>query len=259
MKGKKDDTKQFVRLVSKGTLRCETFIGEEAKKRQGPTWKVNTLVPALNRRSEQLYIETRNALCSLRNFQNEIKDGKSQLSVESSSIDSIAESICDTWKITDGTQWVVWLLNNWDPMQSGYPPSSTQALSKSFPPWILRQDFLQETKKAPLVCRRATITLHAGISKRDAQRLMDFVLETFNTSKGKGGRPSLTDREREMIHNEFNREGIPRPAGRAAMISKVQKNLIANGCNKISTTTIGNEMRNWLRMQGQPVRRYSPS
>lgn len=257
MQGKNDDSKNFVRLASRGTLTCETVLEEE--RLQGPTWKSDTLIPALSRRSEQLYIDTRNALCSLPTFQNEIKYGKSQLSVGGVNIESIAESICDTWKITDGIEWVIWLLHNWDPVQSSYPQLSPQALSKSFPPWILRQDYLQETKKAPSVCRRATITLHAGISKRDAQRLLNFVLKTFGASKGRSGRPRLTDREREMMHNEFKKLGIPKPAKRNAMISKVQKGLIAIGCDKISATTIGNELRKWLVVQGQSVRRYSPS
>lgn len=143
-------------------------------------------------------------------------------------------------------------------MQSSYPLLSTEALSEGFPPWILKQDFLQETKKTPSVCQRATITLHAGISHRDAQRLVDFVLKSLGASKVRSGRPRLTDRERGMMHKEFDKLGIPKPAKRSAMISKVQKSLMANGCDKLSMTTIGNEMRKWLRTRGQSVRRYLP-
>jgi hypothetical protein len=278
MQGKYEEASSFVELVSTGSsTHKEVYcLDQNRNKKQrrinpelvqvdqkrlthwnGPSWEHDQLIPALNRRNEQLYIDTRNALCSLKNFRTHFKRARAKIAAGRDTADSLAEDLCKTWLITDGTDWVKWLLTNWDAEQTSCPPLSAQAVPDSFPPWALTLDYLTEAKNQNSVCHRATVTMHAGISRRDAYRLVDFILKNLNTLEVRGGRPRLTDREREMIVNEFERIGIPRPAKRTAMISKVQRNLVANGCRKIGTTAIGNELRKWLTTKGQVVRRYS--
>lgn len=248
---------EFATTIRKGTSTCREILSDDlgGDEVEGPTWDLECLIPAKGRRNEQLFIETRKSLCSLSRFQDAIKVGQKCLSAGSLK-EHIAESICETWKITEGKDWVIWLLEHWNPLRSSLPPLSSDAAVKSFPPWMLQLDYLRETTNAPPICRVVTITLHAGISKTDTQRLIQFVFKKLPTAERIGGRPRLSDIERNILQTEFAELGIPKPARRKTMIRKVQKKLVSRGLRRISETAIGNVLRSWLIEQGQTVRRH---
>ena len=150
---------------------------------------------------------------------------------------------------------MVWLIGHWDPTKTKQPPLNPDT-HNSFSPWTIELNFLQATKAGPEVARCATITLHAGVSGREAQRVVALAQKVLDPSNRRKGRPGLTDMERARLRSEFAKLGIPKSQRRTAMIRKVQEACMRSGNRQLSTTVIGDELRDWLHENNQPVRRY---
>lgn len=234
----------------------EEFLEKHFHWRGHALWRSERLVPVHNRKTEQLFIDSAKALCSVTAFRKDIQQIRKELLRRPVAIDQIVTKLCTDWKIADGEEWVAWLIKHWDPTVEQYPPLSQPPPVDSFSPWTIEHNYHRDTKTGPGVCRTAIIVLHAGVSRRDARRVAARAQEALDPSRHRGGRPGLSDLERDMLRKEFAKLGIPKPYQRTAMCRKVQAACTQSGNPRFSLSLIGNEYRRWLQERGQPVRRY---
>ena len=134
-------------------------------------WRTEVLIPAYDRRTEQQFIDTRNALCLVRAFREEIMQLRNLSSLQQGFLHAQVGQVCRDWKINNGEGWVLWLVGSWNPSTAKYPPLHSQTPSESFHPWAIELNYLREPEAGPDICLSATITLNAGVSGREAQRI----------------------------------------------------------------------------------------
>jgi hypothetical protein len=149
------------------------------------SWKSELLVPVKSRRTEQLFIYTRNELCSSPVFTDDVIAIKNQLArFGDAYLEGAAKQLCKDWKIVNGTEWVIWLLRNWDPTKTAYPPITPSPPDESFSPWTIELLYQQtEAGATREVCRSATITLYAGVSGREAVAAANLAQQALDSSK----------------------------------------------------------------------------
>lgn len=217
------------------------------------------LIPVHDQRTEQLFIDTRNALCQIPAFRDDIIYIRRHLpSLDSTAVESIATVICRSWKILNGEAWVILLLRHWDPAAAKYPPSVPPNPSEGFSPWTIELNYLQDMNTGQDVCRRAIITLNAGVSGREALRVAALAQQQLDRSTRRKGRPGVTDIERDILRSMFVKLGPPKPSKRTATILKVQKDCTQlDHPRQFSKSVIGQELRQWLIEKEQRVRRYT--
>ena len=220
------------------------------------SWRNEVDATLYGPRTAQQFLDTRNFLCSVSAFREEIIQIRNNLSSFAASLQSVAETICRNWRISNGKEWVTWLITHWDPAATQYPPIGSPIPPDSFPPWTIERHYLQQANGEPGVCRGVTITLNAGVSGREAHRITELAHKALDRSIRKIGRPRLSDLDIETLRAEFVKLGIPKPQQRAAMTRKVQKACVRSDNRRFSTTFIGKQLRQWLREQKQTVRQY---
>lgn len=224
--------------------------------RSHASWRNEVQATLYNPRTAQQFFDTRNFLCSVPAFREEIIETRNKLSRVEAFLDQIAESICNNWMIPNGKEWVTWLITHWDPAATQYPSIVSPIPPDSFPPWTIELHHLQQTNGETETCRGVTITLNAGVSGREAHRITELAHKALDRSIRKIGRPRLSDLDIETLRAEFVKLGLPKPQQRAAMTRKVQKACVRSDNRRFSTTFIGKQLRRWLREQKQTVRQY---
>lgn len=208
------------------------------------SWRTEVQGTIYGPRTAQQFFDTRNFLCSVSAFREEIIQIRNNLSSVEACLDMVAETICSHWMISNGKEWVTWLTKHWDPAATQYPPIVSPIPPDSFPPWTIALHYLQQTNEEPEVCRGITITLNAGVSGREAHRITELAYKALGRSLRKIGRPRFSDLEIENLRSEFVKFGIPKPRQRAAMIRKMQKTCVRSDNRRFSTTFIGKSYGN---------------
>ena len=176
-------------------------------------------------------------------------------------LSSAAQQLCDRWKV-DGLYWVIWLVEHWDPGHDELPPFEPNNRLPHLIPvlrkWVVTvesviDDAEKGTAGQPF---RATLTLYPGVSLRDVRAAAQIALQHLEPStKMKGARPGLTDIDRTMLREEFEKLGIPANRTRARRVRMVADRMKQHG-RVMSESVIANELRAWLREKGEPVKSY---
>jgi hypothetical protein len=128
--------------------------------------------------------------------------------------------------------------------------------SDGFDPWTIEVHKVRESGAKQAVCC-ATVTYRAGISDRERERVSRLAYKYLDSRGKQKGRPRVSDRQREALRAQFERFGKPKPQQRLAIILKVQKACDESGIGLFSQTFIGGQFRQWLREQGETVKRYA--
>lgn len=180
--------------------------------------------------------------------------------VQGHKLSSEAEQLCDRWGI-EGVHWVIWLVQHWDPDLADLPPFEPRDRLDLLPVlrnWVLTIDsIIDDAEKGsagkPL---RATLTLYPGASLRDVRAAGQIALQQLEPStKRKGARPGLTDIDRTVLREEFEKLGIPAHRTRTRMVRMVADRMKQHG-RPMSESVIAHELRVWLHQKGEPVKQY---
>jgi len=247
-------------LGAREGARC---IGEQVSVlKGGHRHRVQTWVPSSGRKDEQAYLSQRDALCRNIAFRQEIQtfrelhlEKMSQYDqVQSNKLTLDAERLCERWGF-EGTEWVLWLLENWDPAQTELPPREPVEFMPTLGSWVLKVEYRTQPgiEERPY---RAILNLKAGISVREAQRAATVAVKAMRSAaKAKGTRPGLTELDRELLREIFNELGLPQPRGREKAIEKAVT-VMKERLRPLSRSKVAAEYRRWLKDQSQPVKHY---
>lgn len=173
-----------------------------------------TFGPLFSRKTEQAFIDTRNALCTNPRFREEII--KFRVSLADVRYDNLCEDVvthylCEEWRLSGGEKWIAWLIKNWDPETSQLPPHESCVMSNSFYPWTIKIEYLNSGGQPGVgIGIKATISLNAGVSEKEAVAATKLAIKKLNPDKGRSGRPSISDIDRAELRNIFERQGLPK-------------------------------------------------
>lgn len=181
--------------------------------------------------------------------------------IQGHKLSSEAQQVCTRWGI-EGLQWVIWLVEHWDPDLAELPPFEPRDRLDLLPVlrnWVLTIDSIVDDVEKGGAGRplRATLTLYPGASLRDVRAAAQIALQQFDPgTKRKGARPGLTDIDRTMLQEEFEKLGIPAHRTRRRTVQMVADRMKQQG-RPMSESVIANELRAWLLQKGEPVKHYS--
>jgi hypothetical protein len=166
--------------------------------------------------------------------------------------------LCSSWGLThpQDKNWALWIIRNWNPAHNELPPAEPETARPWLDRWSLRIDNIRLQGQPSDIPFHATLTLVRGVSLRQAQAAVELAVNALNQKPSTGSRPRTSDRELEFLRAEFKNLGIPKPRKRSAMIRKVQEAYKRFYNRDLGKTFIGNQLRQWLSEQKQPVRRY---
>ena len=203
-------------------------------------------------------------LCQDRAFQHDVQRLRGRYPcaywIHGHELVSEAQQLCNRWGI-EGLQWVIWLVEHWDPDLTDLPPFEPRDRLDLLPVlrnWVLKIDSIVDETETGDAGRplRATLTLYPGASLRDVRAAAQIALQQFEPgTKRKGARPGLTDIDRTMLREEFEKLRVPAHRTQRHMIGMVADRMKQHG-RPMSESVIGNELRAWLRQKGEPVKQY---
>ena len=171
------------------------------------------------------------------------------------SFDCDSKAISQKWAVSD-VRWIEWLVRNWDVTKPSMPPFGPQDRGLLLDRWRVEFDYYVPYIGNTII-REARIVLRAPVSLSAAITAAETALRKLNAGeKVRKGRPGITDVDRANLRTIFERHGIPRPQERLKLIRKARSAMASLG-RDISETTIGNELRRWLRTKGQPIKTYT--
>jgi hypothetical protein len=179
----------------------------------------------------------------------------------------LAHHLADKWGLADvynGMRWLVWLLEHWDVSAQQLPlwdvpdtgSPSGRLLTPLFTSVTAGIEYVvrPEAGEKDTTPRRAVIELFPGVSLEEARQVLEAAVQALGKSRIKG-RPGLTDYDRALLRRLFEQHGLPRAQERLRMIRRIAEQMRAYG-RTVSATKIGDELREWLKNQGERVRKY---
>jgi len=252
----KSSNQEYVVIHTSSEASCSYPLGAIAE------WESTFFAPKFNSKTEQSCLDTRNAILKIPRFQYHVLTLRHYiLKNPDCKLYDLVEEACKGWRIQGGENWLYQLV-----LYSDFPKAKNpvfnynkNARPRDFYPCVIELQMLTplpSERKSPRKPHQSIVTLHAGVSLREAQRATKFAVDMLRRGQPtKKGRPGLNDVDRQFLREEFAKIDLSKNHVQRTIIRRVAK-AMKDRNRPLGEGKIGNEYRLYLEQHGYSVKRY---